>query len=507
MLHILIAAATLLQAPSDWSLLPTPRLCELPPPSRDPAPLHGGAHLELEGAFRPRSAEPRTAALPPAVFLQILEEHLRARGLRLDLRAQSGSALARGDAAALDAARALVRELDQSAAALDVALEVTVKTAGRPDAVFRRRARSGEEVFFGAREVRSFVAGFDVQVAQDAGQAEPRVGSALSGLSLHVRPTRLGGGARVHLDVLFDAAAVARVERFDPGTPDLGTIDQPEVRSAQIACAGSVESGQALEIALQGAGPGDGATLVSIRAATNPDAAGPDSTWTVLDLAFLGARPRALLPLDPGTRLEGPAAAEEPAAPMLAPAAAAALLDADRSPSDTRGGRTVMYWTDTLLVLPRADTARVQNARSLLRAVEDARGATAFATVESGALRARFPISPGRPARLLAGTERPYVVDYALEVAPQIWMPYPIVERAFDGLSVELRPGSGEAACAVWRSTTAAVATAELDAAQMGRLQLLERAQRTGAGGVRPGAEPAVLLEGPEPVSVAIRAP
>src|SRR5690606_26311683 len=128
--------------------------------------------------------------LPPAIFQQMLDETLRQRGQKLETRPQAGLLLARGEPAALEAARALVADLDRQTAAFEIDLEVTLRTAGAPESRWRRRALAGSEVFLGSRGSRPFVAGFDVQVAQDAGQAEPRLGAALFGTGLHLRVTR-----------------------------------------------------------------------------------------------------------------------------------------------------------------------------------------------------------------------------------------------------------------------------------------------------------------------------
>lgn len=492
MLSILLVS-TVAVAP-EWTLLAFPRATR----ALDAGPIEpvllDAAHLDVDGSFRPAAVEMPEAPLPPAIFQQMLDETLRQRGQKLETRPQAGLLLARGEPAALEAARALVADLDRQTAAFEIDLEVTLRTAGAPESRWRRRALAGSEVFLGSRGSRPFVAGFDVQVAQDAGQAEPRLGAALFGTGLHLRVTRLAGGARVHVDGVFDSAAIAAVESFDPETPDLGVFEQPRVESVQLAFSGSVESGGALEVRLAEAGPLKGETVLTVRATARPDAPATGDGWTLIDLGFASLAPRPLLDVEPGLALVGRGYEADAGGALLTPAALAALLESDRA-ADGRSGRALILWGRTLLAIPRTDAARIEAARALLRAAEDARATTQRVALECGPLRASFPVASGRTARLVAGTERPYLTDYGLEVAPQVWMPSPRVERSFDGISADIAWSGGVATLDAWRASTPEVTVASREAAQMGRLQLPLRARTAGSARTVIGEPPIAVFD------------
>lgn len=493
MLSILFA--TTLAAAPEWTLIAFPRASRSPGPAPMEAVLLDAAHLDLDGAFRPAALEIPEPAIPPAIFQQMLDETMRQRGFKLETRPQAGLLLARGDAAAIEAARALVADLDRQTAAFEIDLEVTLRTAGAPETKWRRRVTAGSEVFLGSRASRPFVAGFDVQVAQDAGQAEPRIGSAISGTGLHLRATRVAGGSRVFLEGVFDSAAIGAVENFDPETPDMGVFEQPRVDSAQIVFSGAMESGGALEVRLTDAAHLAGESLLSVRATARPDAAPSNDGWVLLDLAFTSLAPRPLVPVEPGLAFVSPGGEPEAGGAVLTPATLATLLEADRAASEGRGGRATLVWSRSLLAIPRSDTARIESARGLVRVLEEARATTQRANLACGTLRASFPVSMGRTARFTAGAERPYLTDYGLEVAPQIWMPSPRVERSFDGLSAEISFVGTSLALEAWRTTTPEVAVATRESAQMGRLQLPRRTRVTGSGRTAAGDPPAVVFD------------
>lgn len=501
MLSILIAS-TVAAAP-DWTLLAFPRATR----SFETAPVEpvllDATHLDIAGGFRPSAVEAPEPPIPSAIFQQMLDESLRQRGLKLETRPQGGLLLARGDAAALDAARALIADLDRQTAALEIDLEITLQRTGSPETKWRRRAIAGTELFFGARTSRPFVSGFNVQVAQDAGQAEPQIGAAYAGTGLHLRATRIAGGARVFLDGVYDSARIASVDDFDPETPDAGVFQQPRVESAQIAFAGAIESGAALEVRLAGASGDAGETVLSIRATARPDAAPANDGWVMLDLAFSSLAPRPLMPVDPGLALVGDGLDAEPGSALLTPAVLATLLETDRASS----GRAILLWTRTLLAIPRGDTARIESARALVRAAEETRAASQRANVACGPLRATFPVSNGRLARLVVGTERPYLTDYGLEVAPQIWMPSPRVERAFDGISAEITLSGGTFALDAWRASTPESLVVDRLHAQMGGLQLPSRARVAGTARTAAGEPPATVFDEGAPLTLSAGTP
>jgi len=505
-MHVLLIASTLCAAP-EWTLLALPRGTRATSLPAAEDVLLDAAHLDVDGGFRPAALEVLDPSIPPPTFQQMLDEALRLRGMKLETRPQAGVLLVRGDPPALELARALVTDLDRQLDAFEIDLEVVVRRAKEPEMTWRRRVRAGVDVFFGSREVRPFVATFDVQVAQDAGQAEPRLGAALSGTGLHVRATRLAGGTRVFLDGVLDAAAIAEVVTFDPGTPDLGVFDQPRITSTQIAFAGAIESGGALRVDFTHAGAGGGEFELAVKATARPDAPGTGDGWTLLDLGFVQSAARPLLPVDPGAFLPSGSSETGANGAILPPATLAAILEGERGGSDGRASRSSVLWGGTWIAFPRADAARIETARALVRALEEARSVSVRAELTCGTLVASFPVAVGRGARLVAGTERPYLLDYALEVAPQIWMPSPRVERAFDGIAADVVFEDGRLRIDAWRAATPEVANVSHEAAQMGRLELPRRTRVVGSGRVAVGEVPFTLFDAGEPLTIRALAP
>ncbi len=361
MLSLLLAPLVAL-AP-EWSLLAFPRSARdsAAPPSE--SLLADAAHLDVYGSFRAPGAEPTEPAISSALFQQMLEETLRQRGLKLELRPQAGLLLARGDAPALEVARALTADLDRQTAAFEIDLEITLRTAAG-ETLWRRRVPAGTDVYFGSRAARPFIAGFEVQVAQDAGQAEPRLGSALFGTGLHLRAARLAGGARVFVDGVFDSASIASVEAFDPETPDMGVFEQPRIDSVQVAFAGAMASGGVLEVRLVDAGPLRGESVLSVRATARADATPANDGWALIDLSFSSFAPRALESVDAGLGLASPALDFEQQGALLTPPTLASILESDRSTSDGRTGRALLFWSRSMLAIPRSDPARIEAARA-----------------------------------------------------------------------------------------------------------------------------------------------
>ncbi len=513
-MHALLIASTLastlastIGAAPEWTLLALPRGTRATSLPAAEDVLLDAAHLDVAGNFRPAALEVQGPAIAPGTFQQMLDETLRLRGLKLESRPQAGLLLARGDPAALELARALVADLDRQLDAFEIDLEVVVRRAGAPETTWKRRVRAGADVFLGSREVRPFVASFDVQVAQDAGQAEPRLGSALSGTGLHVRATRLAGGTRVFLDGVLDTAELDEIVTFDPETPDLGVFDQPRIASAQVAFAGAVDSGGSLRVNLAHAGPSGAEFVLTVKATARPDVATTGDGWALLDLGFAQAAARPLLPVDPGANLASVSGESSAGGAILQPAALAAMLEGERAGSEGRASRSSVLWGATWIAFPRSDAARIDTARALVRSLEEARSRTARAEITCGTLVASFPVASGRGARLVAGTERPYLVDYALEVAPQIWMPAPRVERGFDGIAAEVAFEDGQLRVEAWRTSTPEVAIVSRESAQMGRLELPRRARVVGSGRVTLGEAPLALFDAGEPLAIRALAP
>ena len=500
----LLLLFALLPSQEAWTSLPVPGLCREPLVHPCPPPTLAGEHLVLAPAAShgrgSDSARPLPAALPLSLLLDLVQEDARRAGSSVQVMPLSSSLLARGPAAGVNALAARLAELDAAGARLTVELEAWLVPgnsgewdgAGAPPGEELARERglawrgsvpSGAGLCFGARETRPFLAGYRVDVASDSGVASPLVGQALLGKTLHVVASRARRGTAVHIEGFLDLAELAALDTFDPGTPDLGVVEQPVVRSVQVAFSGAVESGGVLRVDLRGAPLEETAWTLWLRARTRADAAPAGGAgWQLLDLALLARAPRYLPGLEPSSAIDA-SSSREAGLPRtgdaLSPSALAAGL-----PSDPRRA-TFPTFTDRIALVQvdeRGASAELDALRMLYDAVESERLVTRTVQLEHGTLRASFPVSQGSHARLRAGVERVWLVDYDAQIAPDTWMPVPVVERTFDGLAWQGTLAGQRIECAYWAADTRSSRVLRAEEARLGAVQLPVREVRGGAG-------------------------
>jgi hypothetical protein len=520
------APASAAPGADEWVALSTPSLCSAARTGSHPAALADARHVRLSNVSSERDSSSSSPRLPVDTLVQMLTEESRARGLRLEFFRGTSGLLARGDANAIAAANERIAELDRARAIMDVELSVRV-TAGSAaatsdthtgatsethtgaTATSAARVASGEEAFFGVRDSHAFISGYSVEVAADSGVAQPALGSASTGTTVHVRAARVEGGKRVHLSGVFDVAELAEVATFDPQNPDLGIVQEPTVKSAQACFAGVVESGGVLEVKIHSSALSQPDWTLAIQASTQLDEPPSDATalgWTVIDCAFLALEPMPLSPARPGSGLDHRLTFSDraPSSSGMPPSAIAAALE---SASDAPSGmRQPIHWSNSLLFVPRADPAVARSALSLARGAEALRLSTGRVTIERSGLRVDLPVSAGFPARVFAGAERPYVVGYAAEVAPQTWVAAPTVELACDGLCVDIDASRTAAQCAFWIASSGAAADIQRKDAQLGRMQLLSRSLRADGAHIAADEPPRSFLS-TLPTSGAARPP
>lgn len=516
MLASLLLFAPLASVAEDWVEIVPPALCAHPVATIVPPILLSGSHLDSARGEVRAALDPSRPALPFATFLQIVEEDARARGGRLDIQRQGSSALVRGDAASLAGATALQNAFDKAGRALDI--EVTVRivpkkpAAGDEPLTFHRRLCSGDVAFFGTRTAQSYVSGFDVEVAAQSGSSDPIVGRALAGRGLHLVACRVAGGERVFVWGVFDVADVVEVLEFDPGTPDLGVLQEPRIVSAQATFSGTIDGKTPLVVELRGTPLATADWTLEIQAQTTPDSAldaGAKDGFALVDLNFCSVELPQIAPADPGTLVRGPARARvlEASSSALPPAAVAALVESGRGSggSMSRNSRAQLYWSDRVLLVPRSDPAAIAEARALVRGLEAARLGELRVEFGMGALGATLPACKAAPARFVTGSERPLLVEYRLEVAPQIWMPAPIVESLFDGACFDAAVNRGGVDTSLWTSASGPVVEVTRENAQVGKLQLATRSLKSGTARVDLGANARLDISGKDEGAASVR--
>jgi hypothetical protein len=490
MLFALVLLLTVPPTGDEWTALPVPSLCLPARGGANPAPLWDARHVRLTAGSNERESAGSAPRLPIETLAQMLVEDARAHGARLELFRGTPALLARGDAAGIDAARARIGELERAAGNLEIELGVRLVPArdrnaksadGNALAPGVARVASGDEAFFGARQSRGFVSGYSVEVAADSAVAQPVIGSALYGSTLHVRASRVEGGKRIHLSGVLDIAELVDISRFDPETPDLGVVQEPRIRCAQAIFSGVVESGGTLEVKIEASPLAQPDWDLTLQASTRPDdppAEREARGWSLIDCAFLAADPPGLPPCRPGAGLEARADPSERGLlhPGLPPSAIAAALATESDGAGAAG--QPMHWSAQALLVPNADPALVRAALDLARGVESLRLATGRVEIQSGKLRAELPVTEGFPARFSAGVERSFLIGYTAEIAPQTWISSPQVDVVLDGVCVEIDASSTSASCWAWSATSQAPIDVPRKDAQLGKLQVLGRSLR-----------------------------
>jgi len=499
----------------DWHALPAPDLCREPEAAPQPAPLLSGNHLGLPEDDDPAWQPGRGALLPLPALVSVLDEEGRRAGGGLQIHSSFPPILVRGSGDEVEGVEALLAGLQREAERQRVHVRAWILPASEAlgavagaDEVARALAdvpvwaetllRPGEDRALGERRAQPFVSGYRVEVAADAGVANPRIGLALSGTTLHVRACPAEGGRAVHLQAFLDAAELWEVDTFHSSTPDLGLFQQPRVHAVQVAFGGRVESGGALCARLEGTGRrgGDLCAILSATLAPSPEPGDPPA-WRLLDVSLLETRVESLpVPL-PGTGLE--LEAPEGAGQMLLQSMPASALVQAADRSGGAGGRSRLQWAPGLVFGPADDREGWGEVESLVGALEAARLSTRRLEIRSGKLRAVFPVAEGLPARLMVGSERTWVVDYDVQVAPETWMPDPRVERAFDGILVQGHLSGQEWLGAGWRSITEGSSLISRNDLLLGTLQLPSRSMTGGRARARIGSR--VRLLGPPPGS------
>lgn len=502
-MNLILAVLPIYFAPQDWTALP------LPEPSLPRTrvevdfPASRGRHLQF-GEWESDPALDEVAEIPAGLVVQWLQEEARRRGSQLAVAPNTPPLLVSGSADDLAWAGELVSGLDAIGRRLEVRVDawlVPAAIAVDPghsalDALegVRRwsgELRSGDSVLFGDPNRRAFLADYEVEVATDSGVAAPVIGQALTGEQLYLAAHRIDGGRSVHLFGVLDLAELERIEDFDPGTPDLGSTEQPVIDLAQICFSGRVLPGEALRVSIAGSAVGGGDWTLFLRATTTAEPTeAPVIGWRALDLALLAADAAELPALSAGTSLSRHARLAELSGSHSStpPSGILALLGRDRR-RDVE--RPPVQWTDRLLLVHTDDSERYRELSALVAQLESMRTQTTQCRIEQGGLSIEFPVSAGMPARALVGSERTVLIDYDAEIAPNTWMPAPRSEAIFDGLAWQARLQGDELVGQCFRSATDEIRVRERGRASLGSVQLPDRRHATGRGRVAAGARAA----------------
>ncbi|HIL53373.1 MAG TPA: hypothetical protein EYG30_14090 [Planctomycetes bacterium] len=514
-------ALAALNAEEEWTALALPALADAPAPLSFAA-LQDGTHIALEGTFEGPGAAP-APALVGAEVGSLLGQAARAAGVELEFLPLGAPLLARGSDAALAWARRELAGLDDASRRRRITLEVLLApgdltstearawldekmTSSGGARVWRAQVVGGQVVAFGKRERRGFLAGYEVMVATDAGVASPLIGSLYSGKTLHLRASRVDRGRRVHLRGWLDLAEDRGGEDFDPLSPDLGKIEEPQVDSLTLGFSGVVASGGSLRVKIKGAPLTEVDWSLFVFASVAPEPMRlEDHGWRAIDVSLLSTSALRWPMVTPGAGLLGSAHLAGVRSAFESISAAGLVANAQersRSSANSLGGlgsgaRPALAVSEHLLLFSAAHLAekKTPGLEALLAASESERLLSDYLVLESGNLRVEFPVAGGEPARLMVGRERTFVTGYEAELAPNTWMPAPTVERVFDGLAWQGRRTGTSFQASAWISSSDPAEVRSRREANLGSLQLLQRRVRSNAGEV-PGAERSAFLPG-----------
>ena len=390
-----------------------------------------------------------------------LEEAAAASLPRVRLRGTETGLLAEGAPDDLEALSILASEVDACLAAR--VLRGTVRiTLGDQTVTAPLTVRSGNLTYAGTTTEREFVGTWNAEVAADSAVAEPAVWLLRSGWSLHLAAAATdANGVRIH--GRLERSLPPTFTEFDPDTPDLGTLQLPEVQRCVVEFAGIARPGAPLRVQVPGAA--GGALALEFEA---PGALPSPGGWTVLDAAAVS------LPLPWNPNHDGGGWSASAVAAMLAsPLAEASAL-----------------WAGDLILLPPGADALAEDARALLSALQ-APDRPAGIEVTTADLRgARVPLLAGTPSRLWHETVTTRLLGYRTELATDAWIAQPQVDARRSGLALTLSTTGAAVHVQGWQRDLGAGGEVEADAlAQIGALQWGEVVSRPVVASLPSGAE------------------
>ena len=510
------ASGSSADAAREWAEFPVPALSSEPSGGLELLPLRDGVHVVLNddrderrtGASAAGSLQSGAGGhrLPLSLLTELLEDDARRRGETLRVLRPAPPLIATGDAAALARARATCAALDEAARRQEIRLAVwLVPAAGGSSGVLApgtgpsgppqhvATVRSGEAARFGERVEQAFLATYRADVAADSEVADPVFGSARTGRTLHLTAWRVEGGRALLVEGFLDLAELAALDPYDTGSPDLGLIQRPTVRSVQVRFGGRVESGGRLAVAIEGAPLAAPAWTVVVEARTDPDEPRHDQPWRVVDVALLESPMRSLELPSPGLGPSSGGLVDLPGTTLEPLGALSIWGQVQAASADRRGPLPQGHALPGLLIAPAAERGFWERAEALIAAAERARVATGLLEVRAGSLRVALPVYAGLSARVLVGEERTWIVDYEPQIAPEAWLAAPDVRRSFDGVLVQGRLDGGAFPLSWWRTSTRVPAALEPRDTTHGRLEPVRRSFRGDRARVRTGAEPELL--------------
>jgi len=415
LLTIILALPGLQDRPlPSYALLPAPQALAtkeaqgpaLPPdglplwsPRQDPLPL------------------PNRPAMPIEDWRRWIEEHAASTHRGLRLRSTGQGVLVQGPPDEVASLREFGQQVQQLIEALQIEIQVTVQVGQDDPARQFGWLPSGGHLALGEVQQRGFVGSWRSEIAADSAVAEPELWTAQTGWALFLHASRQPQGAGLLLAGSFRLNTQTGHGSFDPETPDLGLIEQPQIQQTRLDFARMLETGQSLELQ---ATRGGQEIRVTIEASSPAELPRP-AAWTVIETAGLWP--------------ELPWLQEDNQHSPWPPSSIAAIL----ASSGLEGSP---LWAGNLLLIPPGSEELAAQALRLIDALSAA-PSNSLLSASMGQDAALIPCVRGLPFGVRMTQVTTAMTGYRTDLATDAWIAEPQVQTLVNGSRIMGILGSG----------------------------------------------------------------
>jgi hypothetical protein len=356
-----------------------------------------------------------------------IEEHAANTHRGLRLRSTGQGVLVQGAPKEVAALREFGQQVQQLIEALQIEIQVTVQVGQDDPARQFGWLPSGGHLALGEVQQRGFVGSWSSEIAADSAVAEPELWTAQTGWALFLHASRQPQGAGLLLAGSFRLNTQTGHDTFDPETPDLGLIEQPQIQQTRLDFARLLETGQSLQLQ---ATRGGQEIRVNIEARSPAQLPRP-AAWTVIETAGLWPE----LPWIQKDNQHSP----------WPPSSIAAIL----ASSGLEGSP---LWAGNLLLIPPGSEELAAQALRLIDALNTA-PSNSFLSASLGQDAAQIPCVSGLPLGVRMTQVTTAMTGYRADLATDAWIAEPQVQILVNGSSLKGILGSGNSTL-IWHQQT-----------------------------------------------------
>ncbi len=362
-------------------------------PSQDPLPL------------------PNRSAMPIEDWRRWVEEHAANTHRGLRLRSTGQGVLIQGQPEEVASLREFGQQVQQLIEALQIEIKVTVQVGQDDPARQFGQLSSGGHLALGEVQQRGFVGSWRSEIAADSAVAEPELWTAETGWTLFLHASRQPQGAGLLLAGSFRLNTQTGHDSFDPETPDLGLIEQPQIQQTRLDFARLLETGQSLELQ---ATRGGKEIRVAIEASAPAELPRP-AAWTAIETAGLWP--------------ELPWLQEDNQHSPWPPSSIAAIL----ASSGLEGSP---LWAGNLLLIPPGSDELAAQALRLIGTL-GAERSNSLLSASMGKDAALIPCVMGLPLEVQMTRVTTAMTGYRADLATDAWIAEPQVQTLVNGTSIK----------------------------------------------------------------------